>query len=1015
MNDSHAAPFFLQLAFNAPQGPLQAPPELLAKYADVQDASRRSYLEMVDALDGNIGRLLDALDTAGILDATLIFLTRDHVAASPADNGGLRDGGFHEGAIRVPFVASWPSRWPSESTFQHTASTLDIAATVLAAAGATPSAPRPPLDGVNLDPFLRGERTDAPHEALFWRRSTTGGYAIRRGNMKLVRNRRGDPPALFDLAADPGETVNKLAGDTKEANAIAALWNTWNADNTDGNLYTAGDTYDAKRRRHFEDYEAERLRDADSQAMRIEAFAESGEAGMGTSGIASGAKPVTTTAEPLPPPVDPPNVIVITADDLGYADLGFTGATQISTPGIDRLAREGIVFSNAYTTHTVCSPSRAALITGRHGSRFRLESNLGFEPFDQLQGLATSETTVARHLQTAGYRTGIIGKWHLGGSQPFNPRQRGFGTFFGFLGGGHWYWRTDASRAGTERSAPLIDDVTSHHLDGAYLTSALADRAVEFVQAARDRPLFLYLPFNAPHAPMEAPASLVAKYDHVASSRRRTYLAMVDALDAGVGLLLEALEREGLRDNTLIFFLSDHGAPMNQGGDNGVFSGGKSSLSEGGLRVPFVASWPARWPQAATFDPIVSSLDIAATAMAMASASVGDAAPLDGANLDPFVRGERTDVPHEALFWRKSGSGSYAVRSGDMKLVRDGGEPSLYNVADDPGETNDLLPGNADIANRLANLWNAWNEHNLDGSTSRGMGYYGRRRKERLVEIAAETRDGAAGQRFEIETFQGPAAATTDVDPPNVAATHANGMANDRYSTGPWSDSEMPPPADDFARHVFAYARPGLDTLGTPGSALDIVLENRVAATPTNGGYPAAIPDAMLRARIAAALRRPPGALVGERDLAALRVLNLSGAGIRDLSGLDLAVNLTGLDLSWNPLADLRILQALPSLEVLKLDGIRIDPWQLAPLASLRRLSLRDSGLYDVAALAPLTELVMLDIGNNEVADLYPLVGLTRLEELRAYGNRITDLAALSLLPRLVVLDVRANPIGGAR
>jgi len=302
----------------------------------------------------------------------------------------------------------------------------------------------------------------------------------------------------------------------------------------------------------------------------------------------------------------------------------------------------------------------------------------------------------------------------------------------------------------------LIDDVASHHLDGAYLTSALSDRAVDFVQAVRDRPFFLYLAYNAPHTPLEAPASVVAKYDHVADRTRRTYLAMVDTLDTGVGLLLETLEREGLRDNTLIFFLSDHGAPASGPGDNGAFSGGKGSLSEGGVRVPFVASWPARWPQAARFDPIVSSLDIAATAMAMASASIGDAEPLDGANLDPFVRGERTAVPHEALFWRKSGTGSYAVRSGDMKLVKDGGEPRLYNLANDPGETNDLLPGNTDIANRLATLWNAWNEHNLDGSTSIGMGNYADRRNERLAEIAAETRDGAVAQRFEIGAFEGP-------------------------------------------------------------------------------------------------------------------------------------------------------------------------------------------------------------------------------------------------------------------
>ena len=831
--------FFLQLAYSAPQAPLQAPEELLAKYAGEADEARRNYLAMVDALDGNIGRLLKGLDDAGLRDDTLIFLVGDRGASAAADGGGLRgDGaGFDERDIRIPFLASWPSRWPSDVRYEPMVSSLDIAATILSMAGVARAVTAPALDGVDLDRHVRGEVTEAPHEALFWRRSTTGGFAVRAGGMKLVRNHRDDVTALFDLTADPGETVDLARDNADVWNALAARWTAWNAGNSMGNLYPDAETYDAARSHFFADYAAARLQAAEDAAFRIGSFAqqevpaageESGatssaeaafavsfsataigedetatltvettEGGttesdrvvglavfgtasandyrlLGTDGqplalpyrvtVPAGSTAASATLKALPDdddeafetvlvearldgrslgvaalvigaaeeadlptqgtplaaPAEPPNVIVIMADDLGYGDLGVTGAADIDTPSIDRLAAEGIFFPSGYSAHAVCSASRAALLTGRHGARFRFEGNVFHSPFDTHYGLATAETTLAQRLGGAGYGTGVVGKWHLGSAEPFLPRNHGFDEFFGFLRGDHDYWRTRGGPDGM--AAPLIDDEATHDLDGEYLTDVLTAKAIEFVKERASEPFLLYLAYNAPHAPLQAPETALQKYAHVVDERRRQYLAMVDVLDANVGRLLDALEASGLRDDSLIFFIGDNGGATEAGADNGVLSGSKGSLWEGGIRVPFVASWPARWPQGVRFDPMVSSLDIAATALAMTGVSAATGPTLDGENLDPFVRGERVDAPHEALFWRWGKD--YAVRSGDMKLVGSGSSARLYDLGGDPEETTDLMPRMADKANQLGMVWNDWNDRNQSGNVTAGLKDY---------------------------------------------------------------------------------------------------------------------------------------------------------------------------------------------------------------------------------------------------------------------------------------------------
>ena len=459
-----------------------------------------------------------------------------------------------------------------------------------------------------------------------------------------------------------------------------------------------------------------------------------------------------------------PNILLIFVDDLGYNDVSYNGATEIETPNIDRLAREGVIFSNAYVVQPTCGPSRAGLLTGRHPARFGMESNLPYAPFDDWHGLPVAETTIATYLRNTGYRTGIVGKWQLGASPPFHPLNRGFDYFYGFLGGEHDYFIVDTTRPGFPY-LPLNYNRGAAGFDG-YLTDALTARAVEFVndefvreeeedneedednEDEAPKPFFLYLAYNAPHTPLQAPTELIQKYSHVADVERRTYLAMVDSLDQNVGRVLAALEGAGQRDNTLIFFLSDNGGiyptekyPTLTWADNARFSKGKGSLSEGGIRVPFIASWPARWPRGETFEPMVSSLDIAATALSLAGGAAAPDRPLEGVNLDPFLVGERSGSPHEALFWRQSAwpqaplkATRFAVRSGQVKLVKDTkeGEAQLFDLARDPGETRNLIDGNTETAARLARLWNDWNRENRSMNLYATISPY----ESRLVEYA---------------------------------------------------------------------------------------------------------------------------------------------------------------------------------------------------------------------------------------------------------------------------------------
>ncbi len=392
---------------------------------------------------------------------------------------------------------------------------------------------------------------------------------------------------------------------------------------------------------------------------------------------------------------DRPNVMIIIADDLGYHDVGFQGSREIPTPHLDRLAASGIRCTNGYVSHPFCSPTRAGILTGRYQHRFGHENNPAWKPESTLDGLPLDQITLPQLLKDAGYHTGAVGKWHLGAHPQFHPMKRGFDEYFGALGGGHMYFPGD--KGGVEYTIPLNRNGNDEP-QRRYLTEQFGEETAAYVKRqATGQPWFLYLAFNAPHTPLQAPESWLEKFAHLDQPSRRTYAAMVAAMDAAIGQVLDQLEVTQQRENTLIFFVSDNGGPnLNAKGtgnftDNTPLRGAKGDLHEGGMRVPFLISWPARL-KPGTYDAPVISLDFLPTAVALAGGKLPEDRLLDGVNLVPYLTGEKSGQPHERLFWRSQGpKGIHAVRQGSWKFFRAAnGQPELYDLNRDIAETQNL-------------------------------------------------------------------------------------------------------------------------------------------------------------------------------------------------------------------------------------------------------------------------------------------------------------------------------------
>lgn len=404
-----------------------------------------------------------------------------------------------------------------------------------------------------------------------------------------------------------------------------------------------------------------------------------------------------------------PNILFIVGDDMGYADVGFHGCKDIPTPNLDRLAASGVRFTSGYVSGPYCSPSRAGLLTGRYQTRFGHE----FNPSGG-QGLPLTETTIADRLKAAGYATGLVGKWHLGAAPEMRPPKRGFDEFYGFLGGAHSY---------VQASGILRGDEQVKELD--YTTDAFGREAVAFIERHRHEPWFLYLAFNAVHTPLQATDERLAKFAGLADPKRRTYDAMLLAMDEAIGRVRQKLADTGLEQQTFVLFISDNGGPTMpsttiNASRNDPLRGSKRTTLEGGVRVPFIVSWPGRLKPGVYEQPVIQ-LDATATALTVAGLQIKPEWKLDGVNLMPFLNSEAKGVPHEALYWRFGAQ--MAIRMGDYKLVRYDNNadtqsgarnqgvtaPRLYDLASDIGEAKDLAAAKPDKVRELQSKWDTWN------------------------------------------------------------------------------------------------------------------------------------------------------------------------------------------------------------------------------------------------------------------------------------------------------------------
>lgn len=436
-----------------------------------------------------------------------------------------------------------------------------------------------------------------------------------------------------------------------------------------------------------------------------------------------------------------PNILIILADDLGYGETGFQGNTQIPTPNLDSIAKNGIRFTSGYVTAPVCGPSRAALMTGRCGQRFGFEFNLGSAG----HGLPVSEKTLADRLKAVGYVTGMFGKWHLGYTPDNRPTNRGFDWFYGFLPA----CRSYQCRSGEFGKSLQSGDATKSH----YTTDLFAGEAAAFIEQHRDKPWFVYLPFNAVHASPQGGRKLIPqdagknrdRFPSIADEQRRIFAGMLAGLDDGVGVVLKKLRALNLEENTLIIFLSDNGGPTWQTTScNTPLSGHKGDVLEGGIREPFLMQWKGHLPAGKVDDRPVSSLDIAPTALAAAQPALGGAVDdpvLEGTNLLPYLTGGNEGAPHAVLCWRYGKK--YAVRMGDWKLVDQGEGATLHNLTTDVGEKNDLAAKEPDRVKAMQAAYDKWNQRNIPAKWG-GPGKPGKR-------MPAATPSAEEKRAFQVE------------------------------------------------------------------------------------------------------------------------------------------------------------------------------------------------------------------------------------------------------------------------
>jgi arylsulfatase A-like enzyme len=415
---------------------------------------------------------------------------------------------------------------------------------------------------------------------------------------------------------------------------------------------------------------------------------------------------VLATGSALAADTRKPNLIIFLSDDVGYGEYGFQGNKEIPTPHIDSIAKNGVRFTNGYVSGPYCSPTRAGLMTGRYQTRFGHEWNEGpATPNGRQFGLPVEEKTIAERLKALGYSTAAVGKWHLGRGPQFIATARGFDEFYGTVA------NTPFFNPPNFIDTRVSQEITPVKDDNFYTTDAYGERAVEWIGKQKGKPFFLYLPFNAQHAPLQAPKKYLERFPTIADEKRHTFAAMMSAMDDAVGKVLAKVREMGEEENTLIFFFSDNGGPTQQTtSKNDPLRGFKATTSEGGVRIPFCAQWKGVIPAGKVFDYPMIQLDILPTAIAAAGGKVDPEWKLDGVDLLPYLTGKNAGRPHEVLYWRFGEQ--WAIRKGDWKLVAsriDQNTPRLINLAEDISEANDLSAKHPEKLKELLDDWKTWN------------------------------------------------------------------------------------------------------------------------------------------------------------------------------------------------------------------------------------------------------------------------------------------------------------------
>jgi len=426
-----------------------------------------------------------------------------------------------------------------------------------------------------------------------------------------------------------------------------------------------------------------------------------------------------------------PNIIIILCDDLGYADVGFNGAKDITTPNLDKLAANGIVCSSGYVPHPFCGPSRAGLMTGRYPHKFGSQFNLMMNSGKLVgEGIPLEEKFISKVIQEAGYYTGIVGKWHLGAVPDYHPNKRGFDDFYGFLGGGHRYFPHQYQpiyeqqlKEGNKLINDYLKPLEHNNIEvkeTEYITDALSREAVRFVRDANskdDQPFFLYLAYNAPHSPLEAKEEDLAKFAHIQDKNRRTYAAMVYAVDRGVGRLIDALKVYNKLENTLIVFFSDNGGKLTLGATNTPLREGKGSTCEGGYRVPMLFHYPNNIPAGSRFEHPVSVLDLYPTFARLAEASIPFGKELDGKDIWKDLTTGKNPRSGEMIYAlrHREGYSDVGARQDEWKILKTQQNTwKLYNIKNDIGEQNDLSKQHPERLKEMISKVEKWSKNHAE-------------------------------------------------------------------------------------------------------------------------------------------------------------------------------------------------------------------------------------------------------------------------------------------------------------